>query len=70
MEHMGDDVDISLLLVVPNTISIQSEQVEATSTDISPPSSIDKPPFGPRPNTEAADFDSEAEVLHLPFKLN
>ena len=39
MELKGDD-DISFLPVVPNIIRVQLEQVEATSTDISPPDSI------------------------------
>ena len=47
MERKGHDVDISFLPVVPDTIRVQSEQVEATSTDISPPNSIEKPTFGP-----------------------
>ena len=28
------------------------------------------PTFGPCPNTDAADFDFQKEVEHLPFKLN
>ena len=70
MERKGDDVDISFLPVVPNTIRVQLEQVEATSTDISTPNSIDKPTFAPRPNTTAANFDFEAEIQCLAFKLN
>ena len=70
MELKGDDVDISFLPVVPNTIRVQSEQVEATSMDISPLISIEKPVFGPRPDTKAADLISEAEIQCLPFKLN
>ena len=69
MERKGDDVDISFLPVVPNTTGIQPEKVEATSTEISPPNSIEKPVFGPRPNTKAADFNFEAEIQCLPFKL-
>ena len=61
MERKEDNVDISFLTVVPDTIRVQSEQVEATSTDISPPDSIEKPIFGPRPNTKAADFNFVAE---------
>ena len=64
MELKGDDVVISFLPVVHNTIRVQSEQVKATSTDISL-DSIEKPVFGPRPNTKAADFNSEAEVQCL-----
>ena len=64
----GDDIYISFLPVVPNTIRVQSEQVEVTSTDMSPPNSIERPVFGPRPDTQAADF--EVEIQCLPFKLN
>ena len=48
----GDDVNISFLPVVPHTIRVQSEQVETTPTDISPPDSSERPVFGPRPNTQ------------------
>ena len=37
---------------------------------ISPPDSSEKPVFSPRPDTKAADFNSEAEIQCLPFKLN
>ena len=70
MEIKGDDVNISFLPVVPNTIRVQSEQVEVTSTGISPPNSCERPVFGPRPDTQAADFDFEAEKQCLSFKLN
>ena len=70
MERKGDDVDICFLPVVSDTIWVQLEQVEVTSTDIYPPNSPDKPTFGPRPDTHVTDFDFEAEVQHLPFKLN
>ena len=43
---------------------------EATSKDISPPNSIEKPVFGPRPDTKITDFDFEAEIQCMPFKLN
>ena len=70
MEVKGDDVNISFLPVVPNTIRVQVEQVESTSTDISPPDSNEKPVFSLRQDTQATDFNFEAEVQHLPFKLN
>ena len=53
-----------------NTIRVQVEQVESTSTDTSTPNPQEKPVFGPRPDTQATDFDFEAEVKCLPFKLN
>ena len=70
MEIKGDDVNISFLPVVPNTIRVQLEQVEATTRDISPLDSSERPVFGSRPDTQATDFDFEAEVQCLPFKLN
>ena len=70
MEVKGDVVNISFLPVVPNTIRVQVEQVESTPTDDSPPTSNEKPVFGPRPDTQSVDFDFEAEVKCLPFKLN
>ena len=70
MEIKGDDVSISFLPVVPDTIRGQSEQVEAAPTDVSPPDSSEKPIFGPKPDTQATDFDFEAEVKCLPFELN
>ena len=70
MEVKGDGVNISFLPVVPTTIRVQEEQVESAPTDVFPPNSNEKPVFGPRPDTQAADFDFEAEVQHLSFKLN
>ena len=70
MELKGDDVDISFLFVVPDTIRVQSEQVEVTSTATSSPNSTDKPTFGPRPNTQATNFDFGAEVQCLSIRLN
>ena len=45
-------------------------QVESTSTDTSTPNPEEKPVFELRPDTQSADFDFEAEVKCLPFKLN
>ena len=70
MEVKGDVANISFLPVVPNTIRVQVEQVEATTTDISTPNPNEKPIFGPRPDTQSTCFNFEAEVKCLPFKLN
>ena len=56
--------------MVPDTIRVQVEQVEATSTDTATPNPQEKLVFGPRPDTQSANFDFEAEVKCLPFKLN
>ena len=70
IEVKGDVANVSFLPVVPNTIRVQVGQVEATSDDIPTPNPEEKPVFGPRPDTQSAEFDFEVEVKHLPFKLN
>ena len=70
IEVEGDVANVSFLHMVPNTIRVQVEQAEATSTDTATPNPQEKPVFGPRPNTKATDFNFEAEVKCLPFKLN
>ena len=70
MEIKGENVNISFPPVVPDTFRVQVEQVEAIPVDMSPPNSSERPIFGPRPDTQASDFGFEAEVQHLPFKLN
>ena len=66
----GDVANVSFLPVVSNTIRVQVGQVESTSAGTSTSSSEKKPVFGPRPDTQSTEFDFEAEVKHLPFKLN
>ena len=70
IEVEEDVANVSFLPVVPNTIRVQVGQVESTSMDISTPNPKEKPVFGPRPNTQVADFNFQAEVKCLPFKLN
>ena len=70
IEVKGDVAKVSFLPVVPDNIRVQVEQVESTSTGTSTPNSIERPVFGRRPDTQSADFNFEAEVKHLPFKLN
>ena len=70
IEVKGDVANVSFLPVVLETIRVQVEQVEATSTDTATPNPEEKLVFGPRPDTQSANFDFEAEVKHLPFKLN
>ena len=53
MEMKGDDIDISFLTTVPNTIRVQLEQVEVASADMSP---VKDQYLGPTPDTQAADF--------------
>ena len=70
MERQGDNIHISFSPVTPNSIRVRLEQVESTTPDINPPTSEEKPSFGPRPDVKAANFDFKAEIDCLPFKLN
>ena len=70
MEREGDNIQISFSPVAPDSIRVRLEQVETVTSNIDPPTSIEKPSFGPRPDVESENFDFKAEVDHLPFKLN
>ena len=70
MERQGDNIQISFSPVAPNAIRVRSEQVESATPDIDPPTSNEKPSFGPRPEMKSANFDFKAEIDHLPFTLN
>ena len=70
MERQGETINISFSPVAANSIRVKSEQVESTTLDITPPTSNEKPSFGPRPDVKATNFDFQAEINHLPFKLN
>ena len=56
--------------MAPNSIRVRSEQVESATPDIDPPTSNEKPSFGPRPDVKSTDFDFNAEIDCMPFKLN
>ena len=70
MERQGDNIQISLSPVAPDSIRVRSEQVESVTPDITPPTSNEKPSFGPRPDVKSANFDFKAEIDCLIFKLN
>ena len=70
MERQGDKIQISFSPVAPNSIRVRSEQVKTVTPHIDPPTSSEKPSFGPRPDVESENFDFKAEIDLLPFKLN
>ena len=75
IEHRADmeregDIQISFSPVAPNSIRVRSEQVKTVTSDTEPPTSSEKPSFGPRPDVESQNFDFKAEIDCLPFKLN
>ena len=70
MERQGDNIQISFSPVAPDSIRVRSEQVETVTPDIDPPTSNEKPSFGPRPDVKSENFDFKAEIDHLSFKLN
>ena len=70
MEREGDNIQISFSPVAPDSIRVRSEQVETVTSNIDPPTSNEKPSFGPRPDVESENFDFKAEIDSLPFKRN
>ena len=70
MERQGDNIQISFSPVAPDSIRVRSEQVKTVTPNTDPPTSNEKPSFGPRPDVESENFDFKAEIDHLPFKLN
>ena len=70
MERQGDNIQISFSPVAPDSIRVRSEQVESVTPDIDPPTSKEKPSFGPRPDVKSANFDFKVEIDCLSFKLN
>ena len=69
-ERQGDNINMSFSPVAANSIRFKSEQVESSTSDITPPPSIEKTFFGPRPDVKSAGFDFQAEINCLLFKLN
>ena len=63
MERQGDNIQISFSPVAPHSIRVRSEQVESATPDIDPPTSNEKPSFGPRPDVKSANFDFKAEIV-------
>ena len=55
--------------VPPQLINTSSCQVEAGPIQQDSPE-MERPEFGPRPNTNSTEFDFEKELYGLPFQLN
>ena len=55
--------------VPPQLIDINSCQVEEGPVQPTSPK-IERPEFGPRPDTDSASFDFKTETDQLPFQLN
>ena len=70
MEREGDNIQVSFSPEAPDSIRVRSEQVETVIPNTDPPTSNEKPSFGPRPDVESENFDFKAEMDHLLFKLN
>ena len=70
MERQGDSIQISFSPVATNYIRVRSEQIKTVTPNIDPPTSNEKPSFGPRPDVESKHYDFKAEIDCLPFKLN
>ena len=65
----GDNISIGFQPVLPQLIDTNSCQVEERPIQPTSPK-IEKPEFGPRPDTNPTDFDFKNEIDWLPFQLN
>ena len=68
MNWEGDNISVRFP-VPPQLININSCQVEAGPIQSNSPE-IERPEFGPRPDTNSAEFNFKNELDWLPFQLN
>ena len=69
MNQEGDNISVGFQPVPSQLTDINSCQVEAEPIQPNNPK-IERPNFGPRPDTDSADFNSKDELDQLPFQLN
>ena len=69
MDWEGIDIQIGFQPVPSQLINTNGCQVEAGPIQPSSPK-IEKPEFGPRPDTNSATFNFKNEIDQLPFQLN
>ena len=67
-QHQGDKIEVAFQPIPLADIMAAVKLVH--NEPGAEPSAEPCPTFGPHPNTNAADFDFQQEVKHLPFKLN
>ena len=69
MNWDGDNILVGFQPVPPQLINTNSYQVEAGPIQLDSPM-IERPEFGPRLDTNFAEFNFEKELDCLPFQLN
>ena len=69
MNWDGDNISVGFQPVPPQLFNTNSFQVEAGPIQLDSPE-IEKPEFGPRLDTNSAEFNFEKELDQLPFQLN
>ena len=69
MNWVGNNISVGFQPVPPQLINTNSSQVETGPIQSNSPE-IKKPEFGPRPDTNSAEFNFKNELDWLPFKLN
>ena len=69
MNWEGDNISLGLQPLPPQLIDTNSSQVEAGPIQ-SNSLKIEKPEFGPRPDTSSAEFNFKNELDQPPFQLN
>ena len=69
MDQEGDNISIGFQPVPPQLMNTNNCQVEARSIWPTSPG-IEKPEFGPSPDTNSTDFDFKTEIDWLFFQCN
>ena len=69
MDWEGENINIGFQPVPPQLIDINSCQMEVGPIQPINPK-IEKPEFGPRPDTSSENFDFKTKIYWLPFQLN
>ena len=69
MNQEGGNISVGFHPVPPQLADINSCQVEAGPIQPNSPK-IERPEFGPRPDTNSADFNFKDELDWIPFQLN
>ena len=69
MDQEGEDIKIGFHPVAPQLINIISCQVETEPIQPTSPK-IERPEFGPRPDTGSTNFNFKCMIDLLPFQMN
>ena len=69
MNWKGNDISVGFQPIPPQLFNVNSCQVEAGPIQPDSPK-VERPKFGPRPETDSTDFNFKDELDQLPSQLN